>query len=93
MDRRIAAVPATGNAQVGDGESARLLALARVGLARLARVHVGPDIAAGRLAPVLEALNPGDREEIRAVHAGQGGHMPSRVRVFIDYLVSSIRLA
>ena len=93
VDRRIETVPACGNAQVGDGESARLLALAGVGLARLARVHVGPDIAAGRLVPVLEALNPGDREEIHAIHAGQGGHVPSRVRVFIDYLVQTIRLA
>ncbi len=91
-DGRIATIPANGNAQVGDGESARLLALAGVGLARLARIHVGTDIAAGRLVPVLEALNPGDREEIHAVHAGQGGHMPSRVRAFIDYLVKAVRL-
>ncbi|GGJ06350.1 LysR family transcriptional regulator [Neoroseomonas lacus] len=91
-DGRIATVAACGNAQVGDGESARQLALAGVGLARLAHIHVGPDIAAGRLVPVLEALNPGDREEIHAIHASQAGRMPSRVRVFIDHLVKAIRL-
>ncbi|WP_342360846.1 LysR family transcriptional regulator [Terrarubrum flagellatum] len=80
-------IPAAGNALVGDGESARQLALSGMGLARLALFHVGPDIAAGRLVPVLESFNPGDVEEINAVFVGQGGHTPARVRAFIDFLV------
>ncbi|WP_119461009.1 LysR family transcriptional regulator [Rhodospirillaceae bacterium SYSU D60014] len=84
-------LPACGDVQVGDGESARRLALAGVGLARLALFHIGRDIEAGRLRPVLENLNPGDVEDIHAVFVGQGGHLPARVRAFIDYLAKTVR--
>lgn len=86
-------VPAQGSVQVGDGETARRLALAGIGLARLALFHIGPDIEAGRLVPVLEDLNPGDVQEVHAVFLGQGGHLPARVRAFIDYLAETARLA
>lgn len=91
-DSRAIAMPANGNVQVSDGETARQLALAGVGLARLAIFHVGPDIKAGRLQTVLEHLNPGDTEDIHAVFVGQGGHLPARVRAFIDFLTAEIRL-
>lgn len=84
--------PAPGRTTAGDGETSRRLALVGQGLARLALFHVGPDIAAGRLVPVLEAFNPGDVEEIRAVYVGHGGRLPSRVRVFLDFLVETVRL-
>lgn len=83
--------PVTGPATAGDGESARGLALAGAGLARLSRFHIGPDLAAGRLVPVLEAFNPGDIEETRAVYVGHGGRLPSRVRVFLDFLAEEVR--
>lgn len=88
--RAITTLPACGNVQVGDGETARRLALAGVGLARLALFHIGEDVKAGRLRPVLEELNPGDVEDIHAVFLGQGGHLPSRVRAFIDFLVHRV---
>jgi DNA-binding transcriptional LysR family regulator len=84
--------PAAGNVQVGDGETARQLALAGVGITRLALFHIGPDIKAGRLKPVLQNLNPGDTEAIHAVFIGQGGHLPARIRAFIDYLAENVRL-
>jgi DNA-binding transcriptional LysR family regulator len=84
--------PALGCVQVGDGETARQLALAGVGLTRLAMFHVGPDIKAGRLQPVLEKFNPGDTEAIHAVFIGQGGHLPARIRAFIDYLAENLRI-
>ena len=86
-------VLAAGNVQVGDGETARRLALAGLGLARLSLFHIGPDIKAGRLRPVLEKLNPGDAEDIHAVFIGQGGHLPARVRAFIDYLAKTVKLS
>jgi DNA-binding transcriptional LysR family regulator len=89
---RVTAVAASGNVQVSDGEAARQLALAGVGLARLAMFHVGPDINAGRLRTVLEKLNPGDTEDIHAVFIGQGGHLAARVRAFIDFLAAEILL-
>jgi DNA-binding transcriptional LysR family regulator len=41
---------------------------------------------------VLEALNPGDREDIHAVYLGQGGPLPARVRAFLDFLAERIAI-
>ncbi len=79
-----------GNTQVSDGESLRHLALAGGGLARPALYHVAADIAEGRLVPVLEDFNPGDLEPTHAVYLGQGGHMPARVRAYLDFLVEMV---
>lgn len=83
----------TGNAQASDGEALRHLALAGLGLARLAAFQVREDMAAGRLLPVLEDFNPGDAEEVHAVFVGQGGHMPLRVRALLDFLAERVNLA
>lgn len=83
-------VPVTGNAQASDGEALHRLALAGLGLARLAAFQVREDIAAGRLLAVLEDCNPGDVEEVHAVFVGQGGHLPLRVRAFLDFLAERV---
>lgn len=83
-------LPVTGNAQASDGEALHRLALAGLGLARLAAFQVRDDIATGRLVPVLEACNPGDVEEVHAVYVGQGGYLPLRVRAFLDFLAESV---
>jgi DNA-binding transcriptional LysR family regulator len=64
-----------------------------VGIARLAQFHIRPDIQAGKLKPVLESLNPGDIEAVHAVFLGQGGHLPARIRAFIDYLAENVRIS
>jgi DNA-binding transcriptional LysR family regulator len=79
-------VPTLGRVQASDGEALRHMALAGVGLARLAAFTVREDIEAGRLIPVLEQYNPGDREAFHAIYIGQGGPLPSRVRVLLDFL-------
>ncbi|WP_343545824.1 LysR family transcriptional regulator [Sphingomonas paucimobilis] len=88
-----AIVPAVGRVQASDGEGLRHLALSGVGLARLAEFTVRADIAAGRLVPVLEHLNPGDREAFHAIHIGQGGPLPSRVRALLDHLAERGRVS
>lgn len=85
-------LPISGNAQASDGEALRRLALAGLGLARLAAFQVRDDIAEGRLTPVLEHCNPGDVEEVHAVFLGHGGHMPLRVRAFLDFLAARARI-
>lgn len=85
-------LPVSGPATAGDGETARALALAGQGLARLSLFHIGPDLAAGRLTVVLESFNAGDIEDTRAVYVGHGGRLPSRVRVFIDFLAEEARV-
>ncbi|HWK46596.1 MAG TPA: LysR family transcriptional regulator [Stellaceae bacterium] len=92
VDEDRLALPARGDVTAGDGETSRRLVLSGQGIARLALFHIGPDIAAGRLVPVLEAYNPGDVEEINAVYVGHGGRLPARVRAFIDFLVEAVDL-
>src|SRR4051812_290898 len=82
---KVVSFPASGNVQVGDGESARQLALAGVGIARLALFHIRPDIQAGKLKTVLEPLNPRDTQPIHAVFFGQGGHLPAPSPGLFDY--------
>jgi DNA-binding transcriptional LysR family regulator len=81
-----------GRLQASDGEAVRRLALAGAGVARLAAFQVREDIASSRLVPLLERNNPGDTEEVHAVFVGQGGHLPSRVRAFLDFLVANAGL-
>lgn len=85
-------VPVEGNAQVGDGETLRQLALSGVGLARLAAFQVREDVAAGRLAVLLDAFNPGDSDPVNALYLGQGGHLPARVRALLDFLGERMRV-
>ncbi|MGM4953384.1 LysR family transcriptional regulator [Bradyrhizobium barranii] len=80
-------------ARASDGEIARRLALGGVGLARLALFHIGPDIESGRLVPVLQGYNPGDREDIHAVYVGHTAPLPARVRAFIDFLAEHVRVS
>lgn len=89
---RTIVLPVSGRVQVSDGEALRHLALAGVGLARLPVFAVWADLAAARLVPVLEHLNPGDTEAFFAVYVGQGGPLPSRVRALLDFLAERGRV-
>ncbi len=93
VDGRTVALPSLGQVQISDGEGLRHLALAGVGLARLAAFAVSADIEAGRLIPVLEDYNPGDLEEVHAVYLGQGGPLPARIRALLDFLAERARVA
>ncbi|WP_029009258.1 LysR family transcriptional regulator [Azospirillum halopraeferens] len=82
-------IAVTGNMKANNGETMRQLALAGLGIARLSEWHVGPDVAAGRLACVLDAFNPGDREPVHAVYIGHE-HLAGRIRAFLDFLATSL---
>lgn len=73
------------------GEVVRLMAVAGGGIARLGRFHVAEDLAAGRLVEILRGFNPGDHEDIHALY---GGHrrLASRIRAFLDFLDTDLRL-
>jgi DNA-binding transcriptional LysR family regulator len=81
--------PVSGKVLVNNGETMRQMALAGVGVARLGLFHVAADIETGSLVAILEDFNPGDLELIHAVHVG-GGHVPRRVRIFIEYLTEAL---
>lgn len=92
VDGEVTTIPAARSLQVGDGEAMRHLAIEGAGIARLAAFTVRLDMAAGRLQPVLEDLNPGDTEEFHAVYIGQGGPLPARVRALLDFLRENVSL-
>src|SRR5580704_3931394 len=85
-------IPPAGNVQVSDGDALRALAIDGVGLVRLASFIVKDDIAANRLVPVLEEFNPGDIDELHVVYLGQGGLLPIRIRVFLEFLAERIKI-
>jgi DNA-binding transcriptional LysR family regulator len=82
----------SGNVQVSDGDALRALAIGGVGLVRLVSFMVRDDIAANRLVPVLEEFHPGDLDELHAVYLGQGGLLPIRIRVFLEFLAERIKI-
>lgn len=79
-----------GNLLLNDGESMRQLTLGGAGIARLADFHVGADIEAGRLVPLLEHYESEEVDTLHAVFIGPGRQLPQRVRVFIDFLVEQL---
>lgn len=80
----------TGSVQVNNGETLKHLLLNGVGIGRLALWHVAAEFKAGRLVPLLEKYNPGDLEQIHAIHVG-GGQVPHRVRAFIRHMVDTMK--
>lgn len=75
----------SGPALVNNGETARRLAVAGVGLARLGDFHLREDLAAGRLVEVLAGVVEVEDEEIHALYLG-GPRLPHRVRAFLDFV-------
>lgn len=74
-----------GNIEANNGETLGQLAAQGVGITRVGRFSVIPEIAAGELVPLLEEFNPGDVELVHAVFVG-GPNMPARVRAFVDFV-------
>lgn len=79
----------SGNMLVSSGALVRQLCLEGVGLGRVGRFHVEPDIKAGRLTALLEDFHPGEIETAYAVFAGHE-HLAARIRAFIDFLAARI---
>ena len=87
--KAVAAQPVSGNVLVGSGFDVRQLCALGVGIARVGRFYVEPEIAAGGLVPILEDYNPGDIETVSALFAGHE-HLATRVRAFVDFLVANV---
>jgi DNA-binding transcriptional LysR family regulator len=81
--------PVSGSLKASSGSIIRQFCLAGLGIGRVGRFHVEPDIEAGLLVPVLEDYNPRDIEEIHAVYAGHE-HLAVRIRTYIDFLAARL---
>lgn len=88
----IVQVPVTGRLSASDGEALRHFAIGGAGLAQLARFTVEEDLKAGRLARVLDDPRTRRSEPFHAVYVGQGGHLPARIRVMLDFLAQHGRV-
>jgi DNA-binding transcriptional LysR family regulator len=77
--------PVAGSLKASSGSIIRQFCIDGLGIGRVGRFHVEPDIEAGRLVALLEDWNPEDIEEIHAVYAGHE-HLAVRIRAFIDFL-------
>ncbi|WP_413990661.1 LysR family transcriptional regulator [Labrys okinawensis] len=78
-----------GNLQANNGPTMRQLCLDGLGLVRLGRFHVQPDLDAGRMVALLEDYNANDIELIHAVFVGHD-HLAARIRAFVDFLVERL---
>lgn len=85
-------ISARSRVQASDGEALRHLALNGLGMARLAAFCVRGDMAAGRLVEILPERMVAETEAFHAVYVGQGGPLPARVRVILDYLAEHGRV-
>ncbi|MEG3086970.1 LysR substrate-binding domain-containing protein [Sphingomonas sp. PB4P5] len=74
-----------GSIEANSGDTLLQLALDGVGIARLGNFGIARALAEGRLVPLLESFNPGDREVFHAVFVG-GTNMPARIRLFVDFV-------
>ena len=83
------ALTVRGPVEANNGETLTQLARDGVGITRVGAFSAEDDIREGRLIPLLEGFNPGDREAIHAVFVG-GTNTPARVRVFVDYLAERL---
>jgi DNA-binding transcriptional LysR family regulator len=80
----------SGSLLANNGETVRRMAIAGIGLARLANYHVRADLSAGRLVEVLEDVVAADEEEIHALYLG-GERLPQRVRAFLDFVAPRLQ--
>ena len=83
------ALTVRGPVEANNGETLTQLARDGVGITRVGAFSAEDDIRDGRLIPLLETFNPGDREAIHAVFVG-GANTPARVRVFVDFLAERL---
>jgi len=78
-------VPVVPKATFGQGDLLRDLALSGAGIVRLAEFHIGQDIQAGRLVPLLQSYGQNDVEPIYMIYSNRK-HLSPRIRVFRDFL-------
>lgn len=80
----------TGSLVANNAITLRRMALAGVGLVRIADYQLRDDLAAGRLVEVLRGSALDEEDDIHAVFRG-AAHMPARMRAFLDHLVPRLQ--
>ncbi len=78
----------TGSYQVNNSEALREALIAGVGIGRLPTFIAGPDVAAGKLVPVMSNYHL-PSQIIYAIFP-ERRHLPAKVRAFVDFLVKKL---
>ncbi|SDA92298.1 LysR family transcriptional regulator [Sinorhizobium sp. NFACC03] len=80
----------SGSLLTNNGETIRRMAMAGVGIGRIADYHVRGPIARGELVEVLADSAIAEADEIHALYRG-AQHLPARVRAFLDFAVPRLQ--
>ncbi|WP_044559929.1 LysR family transcriptional regulator [Azospirillum sp. B4] len=80
----------TGSLLVNNGDTLRRMAIAGVGIIRLADYHLRGPVARGELIEILADAEIGEVDEVNALYRG-GQFLPARVRAFLDFMVPRLR--
>lgn len=80
-------VVVSGNYRVNNSEALREALLGGLGIGRLPTFVAGPDIASGRLLPLLEGYRAPERMAFAVMPERQ--HVPAKVRAFLDFAIES----
>lgn len=82
-------IPIAPKAVFAQGDLLREMALSGGGIVKLAQFHIGADIKAGRLIPVLSEFSIPAKEPIYMIYSNRK-HLSPRIRVFRDFLESKL---
>jgi len=85
-------VKAVGTLAADQGDMLMQLAIHGAGLVRLAEFHIRGEIEAGRLVPVLQALQPDHAEPLFMIYKSRK-YLTPKVQAFIDFLDRRFRHA
>ncbi|MNK91872.1 HTH-type transcriptional regulator DmlR [compost metagenome] len=77
-------VPVTPSASFTQGDLLRDMALSGAGVVKLADFHIGLDVKAGTLVPLLEEFKSGIIEPVYLLYSDRK-HLSPRIRVFIEF--------
>ncbi|WP_113132232.1 LysR family transcriptional regulator [Hyphomicrobiales bacterium] len=80
----------SGSLLTNNGETIRRMAMAGVGIGRIADYHVRGPIARGELVEVLADSAIAEADEIHALYRG-AQHLPARVPAFLDFAVPRLQ--
>ncbi len=87
---RSIAIKVSGSFQANSGEALGMMAVAGLGIARVARFAVEAELQAGTLTEILAGYSSNDPHPVHAVFVG-GPALPARVRALVDFLADRMR--
>lgn len=85
VDQEKVTIAITPKAVFAQGDLLRDIALGGGGIVKLAQFHIGADIKARRLVPVLQAFDIPTKEPIYLIYSNRK-HLSPRIRAFRDFL-------